>query len=112
MAVLQQACISDTAPTIAEASKDDETYARLNLRMLRNPATVTCSTAALCRFPAMSPAPHHAADSGWSQGAMTLTASFDEFNLDLEAAYPGEPLAFPNKRPSMEEVRDNPDGVR
>jgi hypothetical protein len=40
MAVLQQACISDTAPTIAEASKDDETYARLNLRMLRNPATV------------------------------------------------------------------------
>ena len=39
MAVLQQACISDTAPTIAEASKDDETYARLNLRMLRNPAT-------------------------------------------------------------------------
>jgi aspartyl-tRNA(Asn)/glutamyl-tRNA(Gln) amidotransferase subunit A len=30
----------ETAPTIAEASKDDETYARLNLRMLRNPAIV------------------------------------------------------------------------
>jgi aspartyl-tRNA(Asn)/glutamyl-tRNA(Gln) amidotransferase subunit A len=30
----------DTAPTIAEASKDDETYFRLNLRMLRNPAIV------------------------------------------------------------------------
>ena len=53
-----------------------------------------------------------AAEMGWSQGGMTLTASFDEFNLDLEAAYPGEPLAFPEKRPSMEEVRDNPDGVR
>src|SRR5207245_167907 len=26
------------SPTITEASKDDETYARLNLRMLRNPA--------------------------------------------------------------------------
>jgi aspartyl-tRNA(Asn)/glutamyl-tRNA(Gln) amidotransferase subunit A len=30
----------DPAPTIAEASKDDETYFRLNLRMLRNPAIV------------------------------------------------------------------------
>ena len=30
----------ETAPTIAEAGKDDETYTRLNLRMLRNAAVV------------------------------------------------------------------------
>jgi hypothetical protein len=30
----------ETAPTIAEAGKDDETYTRLNLRMLRNAAIV------------------------------------------------------------------------
>ena len=48
----------------------------------------------------------------WTQGGMTLTAGFDEFNFDLEAAYPGEPFASPEKRPTMEEVRDNPDGVR
>ncbi len=30
----------DTAPTIAEASKDDESYSRLNGRMLRNPSIV------------------------------------------------------------------------
>jgi aspartyl-tRNA(Asn)/glutamyl-tRNA(Gln) amidotransferase subunit A len=30
----------ETAPTIAEAGKDDETYTRFNLRMLRNPAIV------------------------------------------------------------------------
>jgi aspartyl-tRNA(Asn)/glutamyl-tRNA(Gln) amidotransferase subunit A len=30
----------ETAPTIAEAGKDDETYIRLNLRVLRNPTIV------------------------------------------------------------------------
>ncbi|MEP6905062.1 MAG: amidase family protein, partial [Gemmatimonadales bacterium] len=32
--------VPDTAPTIAEATKDDETYFRINSRMLRNPAIV------------------------------------------------------------------------
>jgi len=32
--------VPDTAPTIAEATKDDESYFRINGRMLRNPAIV------------------------------------------------------------------------
>ncbi|HUQ19728.1 MAG TPA: amidase [Gemmatimonadaceae bacterium] len=32
--------VPDTAPTIAEATKDDETYFRINGRMLRNPSIV------------------------------------------------------------------------
>jgi aspartyl-tRNA(Asn)/glutamyl-tRNA(Gln) amidotransferase subunit A len=49
----------DTAPTIAEASKDDETYARLNLRMLRNPAIVNlfdgCALSVPCHEPGAAP---------------------------------------------------------
>jgi aspartyl-tRNA(Asn)/glutamyl-tRNA(Gln) amidotransferase subunit A len=49
----------DTAPTIAEASKDDETYVRLNLRMLRNPAIVNlfdgCALSVPCHEPGTAP---------------------------------------------------------
>jgi aspartyl-tRNA(Asn)/glutamyl-tRNA(Gln) amidotransferase subunit A len=49
----------DTAPTIAEASKDDDTYARLNLRMLRNPAIVNlfdgCALSVPCHEPGTAP---------------------------------------------------------
>ena len=49
----------DTAPTIAEASKDDETYFRLNLRMLRNPAIVNlfdgCALSVPCHEPGAAP---------------------------------------------------------
>ena len=49
----------DTAPTIAEASKDDETYSRLNLRMLRNPAIVNlfdgCALSVPCHEPGAAP---------------------------------------------------------
>ena len=49
----------DTAPTIAEASKDDETYSRLNLRMLRNPAIVNlfdgCALSVPCHEPGTAP---------------------------------------------------------
>jgi Asp-tRNA(Asn)/Glu-tRNA(Gln) amidotransferase A subunit family amidase len=49
----------ETAPTIAEASKDDETYARLNLRMLRNPAIVNlfdgCALSVPCYEPGTAP---------------------------------------------------------
>ena len=49
----------DTAPTIDEASKDDETYARLNLRMLRNPAIVNlfdgCALSVPCHEPGAAP---------------------------------------------------------
>ena len=49
----------DTAPTIAEASKDDESYFRLNGRMLRNPAIVNlfngCALSVPCHDPGSAP---------------------------------------------------------
>ena len=49
----------ETAPTIAEAGKDDETYTRLNLRMLRNPAVVNlfdgCALTIPCHVPGTAP---------------------------------------------------------
>jgi len=49
----------DTAPTIAEAGKDDGTYVRLNLRMLRNPAIVNlfdgCALSVPCHEPGTAP---------------------------------------------------------
>ena len=49
----------DTAPTIAEASKDDESYSRLNGRMLRNPSIVNlfdgCALSVPCHDPDSAP---------------------------------------------------------
>ncbi|HEX3069599.1 MAG TPA: amidase [Thermoanaerobaculia bacterium] len=49
----------DTAPTIAEASKDDETYSHLNGRMLRNPSIVNlfdgCALSIPCHDPGTAP---------------------------------------------------------
>jgi aspartyl-tRNA(Asn)/glutamyl-tRNA(Gln) amidotransferase subunit A len=49
----------EIAPTIAEAGKDDETYTRLNLRMLRNPAVVNlfdgCALSSPCHGPGTAP---------------------------------------------------------
>ena len=49
----------ETAPTIAETGKDDETYTRFNLRMLRNPAIVNlfdgCALSVPCHVPGTAP---------------------------------------------------------
>ena len=49
----------ETAPTIAEAGKDDETYTHLNLRMLRNPSIVNlfdgCALSIPCNSPGTAP---------------------------------------------------------
>jgi Asp-tRNAAsn/Glu-tRNAGln amidotransferase A subunit and related amidases len=49
----------DTAPTIAEASKDDESYSRFNGRMLRNPSIVNlfdgCALSVPCHDPGSAP---------------------------------------------------------
>jgi aspartyl-tRNA(Asn)/glutamyl-tRNA(Gln) amidotransferase subunit A len=49
----------ETAPTIAEAGKDDDSYTRLNLRMLRNPAVVNlfdgCALSIPCHMPGTAP---------------------------------------------------------
>lgn len=51
------------------------------------------------------------ADNGWSTGELTLEASFDEFNLDVHAAYTGTPLAFPDKRPTDQEIMESDEGT-
>jgi NCS2 family nucleobase:cation symporter-2 len=39
-----------------------------------------------------------------TQNDIEVTASFDEFNLDISIRYEGQSLAFPAERPSPEEV--------
>jgi NCS2 family nucleobase:cation symporter-2 len=51
-------------------------------------------------------------EHGWKTGPLTLHASFDEFNLDLRLTYRGEPLEFPDHRPSDEEIRETDEGMR
>jgi xanthine permease XanP len=45
-------------------------------------------------------------------GPMTVTAGFDEFNLDVRLAYQGDLLEFPEQRPSADEIRTGVDGMR
>ena len=46
-----------------------------------------------------------------NEESMTVTASFDEFNLDVRLAYRGELLEVPERRPSPDEIRDGGDRV-
>jgi NCS2 family nucleobase:cation symporter-2 len=46
------------------------------------------------------------------RGPMSVTASFDEFNLDVRMEYEGALLEFPDHRPSDHEIRESEDGVR
>lgn len=52
------------------------------------------------------------ARAGAAHGPLTVTARFDEFNLDVQVSYHGPPLALPEKRPSMEEIIDSDEGER
>jgi aspartyl-tRNA(Asn)/glutamyl-tRNA(Gln) amidotransferase subunit A len=51
--------VPDIAPTIAEATKDDETYFRMNSRLLRNPSIVNlfdgCALSIPCHEPGTAP---------------------------------------------------------
>ena len=46
------------------------------------------------------------------QGGLEITASFDEFNLDLRVAYLGPPLELPEKRPTNQEIMESEEGQR
>ena len=46
------------------------------------------------------------------RGPVTLSGSFDEFNLAVEARYAGELLELPERRPSDAEILDSDDGAR
>jgi NCS2 family nucleobase:cation symporter-2 len=47
-----------------------------------------------------------------ARGPLAVTATFDEFNLDVRVAYDGPPLELPDVRPTPEEVLDGHDGER
>jgi NCS2 family nucleobase:cation symporter-2 len=46
------------------------------------------------------------------QGPLEITASFDEFSLDVRVSYAGKPLELPEKRPTNEEIMTSEDGQR
>jgi xanthine permease XanP len=48
----------------------------------------------------------------WRSGPIEVSASFDEFNLDVRASYEGEPLDFPERRPSNREIVESENGAR
>jgi NCS2 family nucleobase:cation symporter-2 len=52
------------------------------------------------------------ADNCWEEGSVVITARFDEFNLDVEVSYIGKQLEFPTRRPAIEQIRDDEEGVR
>jgi len=52
------------------------------------------------------------AENCWRGGPMTVTASFDEFNLDVRLSYEGTLLEFPDRRPSDHDIQESEDGVR
>jgi xanthine/uracil permease len=46
-----------------------------------------------------------------SEGPLLLEAHHDELNFDLRILYSGQPMVFPDRAPSPEELMDDPDGV-
>src|SRR5262245_4995610 len=48
----------------------------------------------------------------WTEGPVTIEASFDEFNLDVRVVYRGEPPPLPDRRPSNEEILESEQGAR
>jgi xanthine permease XanP len=48
----------------------------------------------------------------WTEGPVTIEASFDEFNLDVRVVYRGEPPPLPDRRPSNEEIMESEQGAR
>jgi NCS2 family nucleobase:cation symporter-2 len=52
------------------------------------------------------------AENWWRAGPLVLEVSFDEFNLDVQLAYEGEALEFPDRRPTEHEIIESEDGAR
>jgi NCS2 family nucleobase:cation symporter-2 len=51
-------------------------------------------------------------DSCEPQGPVDVTATFDEFNLDVRVSYAGAPIELPEKRPTNEEIMESEEGQR
>jgi xanthine permease XanP len=52
------------------------------------------------------------AENCWHRGPLMIEASFDEFNLDVRVSYEGPALEFPDRRPSVEQIRGSEDATR
>ena len=52
------------------------------------------------------------ADGCEPQGSVEVTATFDEFNLDIVVAYNGPPVELPTRRPTNEEIMESDEGQR
>jgi xanthine permease XanP len=51
-------------------------------------------------------------DTCWEGGKLSITARFDEFNFDVSVSYHGKELAFPTRRPSLDQIADDDEGAR
>jgi xanthine permease XanP len=51
-------------------------------------------------------------DNCWRSGPIEISATFDEFNLDVRAFYAGDPLEFPEVRPSNRDIVASAEGAR
>jgi NCS2 family nucleobase:cation symporter-2 len=51
-------------------------------------------------------------ETGWRGGPVEIAASFDEFNVEVRASYQGEPLEFPERRPSEHDIVESEAGAR
>jgi len=52
------------------------------------------------------------ADTSWNQGSLLITVRFDEFNLDVTAAYDGSQIEFSTRRPTIDQIEDEEQGAR
>ncbi|PKL69451.1 MAG: xanthine permease [Methanomicrobiales archaeon HGW-Methanomicrobiales-1] len=50
-------------------------------------------------------------DEARTSGPVTVAVSFDEYNLDAEVSYTGTPLPLPEKRPSEEDILNDPSAM-
>jgi NCS2 family nucleobase:cation symporter-2 len=48
----------------------------------------------------------------WIGGALVITVTFDEFNLDIRLTYRGEMPEFPEQRPTPEQIQESENGAR
>jgi NCS2 family nucleobase:cation symporter-2 len=46
------------------------------------------------------------------RGPISISASFDEYNLDVHISYEGDAFAVEDRRPTDSEIRDSEDGIR
>ncbi len=96
--------VIDSAAGVSQ--RTEEFFARPGAAWGARPDIVRRATFAVVQFA------EAVAENCDQHGPITVTASFDEFNLDIRCEYAGALLEFPDRRPTDHEIRDSEDGVR